>query len=230
MGPNVLLAICGFALCVLPASALAAPPAAASAAPPLADPAAYAARQFGPSFTVDPKVPPLFADLDGDGDEDLVLVATSPTPLLSQELFHFKAEDPYDAYFGTGDVKITSTFTLHFDGSGRQILIVFGWRLPPEHNAKRTTKFVLINTPFETISIAIAKMRIKKKDIQAMETVDRTSTHALVFWDGKRWRWSAQGLSGDDLRLPSQQSPVNQSPGNQSPENHPGPGDGRQPY
>src|ERR1017187_3882107 len=228
MRPNVLLAICGFALCLLPASALAAPPAAATAASPLADPAAYVAREFGPSFTVDPKVPPLFGDLDGDGDEDLVLVATSPTPLLSQEQFHFKAEDPYDAYFGTGDVKITSTFTLHFDGSARSILIVFGWRLPPEHNAKRTTKFVLINPPFETISLA--KLRLKKKDIQAIETVDRTSTHALVLWDGKRWRWRGQGLSDEDLHLPSQHSPGNQSPENQSPENHPGPGDGRQPY
>jgi hypothetical protein len=223
MRPNVLLALCCFAFCVLPASALGAQPAAASAAPPLADPAAYVARQFGASFTIDPKVPPLFGDLDGDGDEDLVLVATSPTPLLSQEQFHFKVEDPYDAYFGTGDVKITSQFTLHFDGSGRCLLIVFGWRLPPGHNSKRTEKFVLINIPFETISIA--KLRLKKKDIQAVETVDRTAVHALVLWDGKRWRWNAQGMSGDDLLLPSQQSP-----GNQSQENHPGPGDGRQPY
>ena len=60
---------------------------AASAAPPrlrcLAarrDPAAYLAQQFGPSFKLDPKVPPMFGDLDGDGNEDVVLVGTSSTP------------------------------------------------------------------------------------------------------------------------------------------------------
>ena len=153
----VLLSV--LAVCLLPASVLGEQPAAApaassaasSAAQPLPDPAAYVAQQFGSSFNVDPKVPPLFGDLDGDGNEDVVLVATSATPLLSQQQFHYKVEDPYDGYFGTGDVKITSTFTLHFDGSARDILIVFNWRQPQD--PKHITKFVLINTPFDTLSI-----------------------------------------------------------------------------
>ncbi len=58
------------------------------------------------------------------------------------------------------------------------------------------SKFVLINTPFE--SAKIVNLRLKKKNIQAIEAVDRTTLHALVFWDGKRWRWSAQGMDGDD--------------------------------
>jgi hypothetical protein len=200
---SVLLALCCLALCLLSASKLLAQSTAAAtsaATPVLADPAAYVARQFGPTFKVDPKVPPLFGDLDGDGNEDLVLVGTSNTPLLSQEQYRFKVEDPYDANFGTDDVKITSQFTLHFDGSDRCILIVFGWRLPPpERESKRVSKFVLINTPFESISISVAKLHLKnKKNIQAMETVDSTSLHALIVWDGKRWRWSGQGMEGDE--------------------------------
>jgi hypothetical protein len=185
---------CSAALCLLTlALLLAVPLLAQPAAAPLANPAAYMASQFGPTFKLDPKIPPMFGDLDGDGQEDLVMVATSSTPLLSQEQFHFKVADPYDAYFGTGDTRITSQFTLHFDGSSRCILVVFGWRLPP---SKHNPKFVLINTPFETTSVV--NLRLKKKTLQAIEAIDRTTLHALIFWDGKRWRWSAQGMEGDD--------------------------------
>ena len=168
---------------------------------PVADPAAYLLQEFGPSFKLSPKFPPLYGDLNGDGAEDIVLFATSPTPLLSREQFNFRVEDPYDDYFGTGDVEITSEFTLHFDSSSNDLLIVFGWRLPPSarnpRNPKRVSKFVLINTPMETVSLV--KFRNKKKNMQAIEAVDRTTTHAVVFWDGKRWRWSAQGMELDEL-------------------------------
>jgi len=167
--------------------------------------AAYVASQFGPSFTLDPKILPLYGDLDGDGYEDLVLVGTSSTPLVSESQFHYKTADPYDAYFGTGDTHITSQFSLHFDGSSRCILVVFGWRLPERKDSSKTvSKFVLINTPFDSVSIV--GLRLKKRNIQAIEAVDRTSLHALVFWDGRRWRWSAQGMEGDDdlFKMPPQ--------------------------
>lgn len=166
--------------------------------------AAYVASQFGASFKLDPKIPPMVGDLDGDGNEDLVLVGTSDTPLLSQQQFQFKVEDPYDQYFGTGDPRITSQFTLHFDGSSRCLLVVFGWRLPPAAKPKQVSKFVLINTPFDSVSIV--NLRLKKRNLQAIESIDRTSLHALVFWDGKRWRWSAQGMAGDDtlFKMPPQ--------------------------
>jgi hypothetical protein len=200
MRPAVLFALC-LAVCLLPASVLAQQPAAvpavSSSAQPVPDPAAYVAQQFGSSFKVDPKIPPLFGDLDGDGHEDLVLVATSATPLLGQQQY-----DPYDGYFGTGDAKITSTFTLHFDGSASDILIVFNWRQPSAPDPKHIAKFVLINTPFEKLSIPSAKMRMKGKSVQAMETVDSTSLHSLLVWDGRHWHWIAQGMDGDEPVMP----------------------------
>jgi hypothetical protein len=165
--------------------------------------AAYVEKQFGPSFKLDPKIPAMVGDLEGDGREDLVLVATSPSPLMSQSAYNFRVEDPYDRYFGNGDPRITSQFSLHFDGSERDILIVMGWREPPA-NSKQMAKFVLINTPFETLSLA--RLRTKKKNVQAIDAVDRTTLHALIFWDGKRWIWSAQGMAGDDTiyKMPSE--------------------------
>ncbi len=191
--------------CVLLSLPIQAQPASSPVASQLADPAAYVERQFGTTFQLDPTIPPMFGDLDGDGNEDLVLVGTSSAPLMSQQQFRFKVEDPYDSYYGTGDPKITTQFALHFDGSSRCLLVVLGWRLPPDTKSKaRIAKYVLINTPFESVSIV--NLRLKKKNIQAVETLDRTSLHALVFWDGRRWRWSAQGMDGDDslFKMPPQ--------------------------
>lgn len=190
--------------CLAACLLLASPLLAQTAAPATPVNAAYLSSQFGASFTLDPSIAPMFGDLDGDGREDLVLVGTSSTPLLSQAEFNFKVEDPYDSYFGTGDPRITSQFTLHFDGSSRCILIVFNWRQPPPAKLKLPMKFVLINTPFD--SVKIVNFRLKKKSMQAIESVDRTSLHSLLFWDGKHWRWSAQGMAGDDtlFKMPPQ--------------------------
>jgi hypothetical protein len=193
-------------LCPLLALPLLAQAVPSTAAPLLADPAAYVAREFGSSFKLDPKVPPMFGDLDGDGTQDVVLVGRSYSPLTAQEQMAFKVEDPYDAYFGTGDPRITSQFTLHFDGSARCILIVFDWRRPPQAKLKsrQVSKYVLINTPFETIGVVNLRLKKRSKiqEIQAIETVDRDTVHALIFWDGKRWRWRAQGMEGDETLMP----------------------------
>jgi hypothetical protein len=201
LAPVAQMSAC-IALCLLLASPLVAQSAPAPAAASIPDPVAYLASQFGTAFTLDPAIPPMFGDLDGDGNEDLVLVGTSGAALAGQSQFSFKVADPYDAYFGTGDTRITSTFSLHFDGSSRCILVVFGWRLPPQAKpkSKQVSKFVLINTPFE--SVKLVNLRLKKKNIQAIETVDRDTLHALVFWDGKRWFWRAQGMEGDETLMP----------------------------
>jgi hypothetical protein len=153
--------------------------------------AAFLEREFGKGFSLDATIKPMFGDLDGDGNEDVVLVATSSHPLEAQEEFAYRVEDPYDGYFGTGDVKITSQFTLHFDGSDRDLMIVLGWRQPPPKNSKNVSKFVLINTPFE--HVRIARFVEKKKTVQVIEVVDATELRAHLRLKKNHWRWSPQG-------------------------------------
>jgi len=175
-------------------------PSSPQAMSPTGDTAAFVLSEFGPSFKLDRMLGPFFADLDGDGSEDVVLVATSAKPLADRERFQYKVEDPYDEFFGSGDVSVTSEFNLHIDGSERDILIIFDWRHQQPARAvhnRRVSKFVLINTPFETASITT--LPLKKKTIQAVEVVDRTREHAVVIWDGKRWHWEALGMSDDEF-------------------------------
>ncbi len=81
---------------------------------------------------------------------------------MSQEQFDFKVEDPYDAYFGTGDPRITSQFTLAL----RRLFPLHPDRLrlarSRQSKSKQTSKFVLINTPFETRQLV--NLRLKKKN------------------------------------------------------------------
>jgi hypothetical protein len=167
----------------------------ASAAQPL-DAAAYVRQQFGEGFKIDARVTPMTGDLDGDGNEDRVLVATSARPLDSQEDFHYRVLDPFDDYYGIGDPKITSQFTIHQDGSDRDLLVVEGWRLPESaRKPKQLYKFVFINTPMQTIRLT--RYHKKKKTRDAIDIVDNTGMRAYVEWDGKHWRWKPHGMVDD---------------------------------
>jgi hypothetical protein len=204
----ILISFCWFTLCCLalpplvaedaphPAEASASGAASTEALAQAGGAAALLEREFGKGFHLDESVAPLFGDLNGDGSEDVVLVATSARPLEAQEEFRYRVEDPYDGYFGVGDVKITSKFTLHFDGSGRDLIIVLGWRQPPPKNAKHVSKYVLINTPFE--SVRIARFVHKKKTVHVIEVVDSTELRAHLRLKKRHWRWSPQG-EADEL-------------------------------
>jgi len=158
-------------------------------------PAAFLQREFGEGFQLDASEAPMFADLNGDGYEDVVLVATSARPLEAQEEHQYTVEDPYNGYFGTGNVKITSRFTLHFDGSGRDLMIVLDWRQQNPKKSKHVSKYVLINTPFERVRIA--SFREKKKTVQVIEVVDSTELRSHLRLKKRHWRWSPQGESDE---------------------------------
>ena len=92
-------------------------PAAAPAAPG-ADPAQLSTlvkQQFGETFTVPAKFPtPLItADFDGDGVQDVAIVANSKDPLPDSYAFKYQVADPYHAYFGFGNPRLTSSLFLH---------------------------------------------------------------------------------------------------------------------
>src|SRR5580658_5149980 len=81
-------------------------------APAPAKPDAVAlAKLFGPAFKPLPEFQVLTADFDGDGADEAIVVATAENPLLDEEEFHYKVIDPFSAFYGLGDPKVT----LHFN-------------------------------------------------------------------------------------------------------------------
>ena len=165
------------------------PPPAAQPTPAL-DAPQLCTREFGDTFKLDPKFAPLTADLDGDGQEDLVLVATSKNPLGGELDHHYLAIDPYDSFFGFGDPKITVQFSATNALTTRYVLVVHNWRAPK-------AKFVIVNLPFDSLSVG--KTAIKKKKI-TVSTIHATEAGGLgsdVYWDGKKYKWK-HGYGGNE--------------------------------
>src|SRR5215475_11068607 len=67
-------------------------------------------KQFGATCTLIEGEQPAFADMDGDGVEDLVIAAKCTNPMVDQTEYNFVVVDPYYSFFGYGDPKITSSF------------------------------------------------------------------------------------------------------------------------
>ncbi len=139
------------------------------------------ARLFGPDFVLDPSLPAMTADLDGDGQEDLVLVATGKDPMLGQADFHYRVIDPYDSYFGYGDPKVTLSFAIN-TGKVRFVLIAHAWRSDPPKG-----KYAIVNLPFDKLSLG--RMLVKKKGVDILVAEEADGTISTVFWDGRKYRW-----------------------------------------
>jgi hypothetical protein len=137
-------------------------------------------REFGKSFTVVPGIAPLFGDVDGDGEEDAVVVVTSKTPLVDQVEFNYRAIDPYDAYWGWGNVRETVQFSATNIGPTRYIAILHGWRAPK-------AKFLVINLPFEKLTLS--RVTLKKKAVASIHAVEASELESDIFWDGKKYKW-----------------------------------------
>ena len=175
-------------------------PATASGQPPmdfgqLTD---YVKDQFGASFKPVPVQPKgsagqplkgaapivlLTGDLDGDGVEDAVIVAKSVSPMADEQPFAYKVIDPYDAYFGYGNPKFTSQFAASDKDSQRLLLIVHSWR-----SEKPKAKFVVINLPFDNLSIQ--RGTLKKKSRAFLTATEVGIMQSILLWDGKKYRYS----------------------------------------
>ncbi len=144
---------------------------------------ALVARQFGPGFTLLPEFKPLLGDLDSDGQEDAVIVATAAKPLADAEQFQYKVLDPYDSYFGWGDPRVTAAFEPTYTGARRFVLVVHAWQA-----ATPKAKFVIINLPFEKLSLSRLQLK-KKKTVLAISALESSYTASATYWDGSRYRW-----------------------------------------
>ena len=179
-------------------------------APPPADLQQIVTQQFGPDFKIVTKSPsagivaatamgdditpwsPLFTgDLNGDGSEDAVIIARNKNAVIGAKAYHYKVVDAYNDHFGYGNPEVTVDFNgddpLHnmlllvIHGAGKE-----GWRA-----ATPLAKFVLINIPFEGVSLT--KGELKHRTVDAIRVEESDTVSSVVFWDGKKYRYLPGG-------------------------------------
>ncbi|HEV8495121.1 MAG TPA: hypothetical protein VGR76_22770 [Candidatus Angelobacter sp.] len=167
-------------------------PAPAAPGPDSAQLSALVKQQFGETFTVPAKFPTpiITADFDGDGVEDVAIVANSKDPLPDSYAFKYEVADPYHAYFGFGNPKISSTFRADPEHS-HHVLVIFGNGKEAWRAATPKAKFVLINVPFDKLEVGRMLITRKKPPIFVIKALESEIMDSAVWWDAKkkRWKW-----------------------------------------
>ncbi len=167
-------------------------PAAPQSAPGV-DLAALVKQQFGSTFTLPQgyATPLITADFDGDGVEDVVIVADSKEPLPDSFSFKYTVADPYNSYFGYGNPAVTSNFNTSDPRKNHDLLIIFGAGPDAWHAATPKGKFVIINLPFDSIEVSRMLIKKNKPPIFAIKAREAQIMDSAVFWDAKkkRWKW-----------------------------------------
>jgi len=152
-------------------------------------------KQFGENCNMI-GMPSIKADLDGDGVEDIVIPARCKNPMMDQGEQNYTVVDPYDAYFGYANPKITTQFASEDpERRGFSLLIIHGAGADAWHSSTPKAKFMVVNLPFRDIHVK--KLVVHKKDRMAIyveETGGDGMTSVLV-WDGKKYRYSPMGSS-----------------------------------
>ena len=154
--------------------------------------AALVKQQFGDTFTLPAKFPtPLItADFDGDGVEDVAIVANSKDPMPDSYAFKYEVADPYHAYFGFGNPKYTSSFRVDPEHN-HHLLVIFGSGKEGWRAATPKSKFVLVNVPFDTLEVGRMLITKKKPPIFVIKAIESQVMDSAVWWEAKkkRWRW-----------------------------------------
>jgi len=152
-------------------------------------------KRFGETCKLMPGPPPIVADLDGDGIEDVVIPARCTNPMIDQAEYSYKVIDPYDAFFGYGDPKITTKFASEDpDTRGVCLLVIHGLGADAWRAETPKAKFMMINLPFK--SLAVKKMDLHKKKVMAIyaeEAHEGDGSVSVIFWDGKKYRYQPMG-------------------------------------
>ena len=156
----------------------------------------FVQKQFGSTCTLMDGPPQLKADMDGDGIEDLIVAARCTNALVDQAENNFAVIDPYNAFYGYGDTKITTQFASEDPATrGLVLLIIHGSGPEAWRAATPKAKFVIINLPFK--QIAVKKLTVKKKNVMAIyaEEAGGDRVTSATFWDGKKYRYQPIGSS-----------------------------------
>jgi hypothetical protein len=154
-------------------------------------------QRFGDSCSAEPSFPPMIADLNGDGVDDIVIVARCKNALIDQADKNYKVIDPMNSFFGYGNPAITTSFAPDDPKlRGVALLVIHGagteaWRSPAP-----LSKFVIINLPVKTLTLKRMKVR-RKKFANAIYVEEATGDQmtSAVFWDGKKYRYEPLGSS-----------------------------------
>jgi hypothetical protein len=136
-----------------------------------------------------PWTPLLTGDLDGDGVEDAVIVARNKNALIGAAAYGYRVLDPFHERYGWGDARITGEFNAQDPLHNLHLLIIHGAGTAAWRAEKPKAKYVLINIPFEGMSLARAVL--KKKPVDAIRVEESDTISSLVFWDGKKYRYAA---------------------------------------
>ncbi len=174
---------------------------------PPADLTEVVKKQFGPCFEVAtersaikvnylhpqtgglPWVIFLAADLDGDGVEDAVIVARCKAPLMDEASHSYRVIDPYYTNYGYGNPRVTAQFNATDPNRQNLVLVIHGAGKEAWRAATPKAKFVLINLPFDSLSLT--QVTYRKRPVPAINlTEEEEQSTSAVFWDGKKYRWS----------------------------------------
>ncbi len=108
---------------------------------------------------------------------------------------NYKVIDPYDAFFGYGDPKVTTKFAPEDpQRRGLALLIIHGAGADGWRTAEPKTKFIVINLPFK--QLAVKKLTVRKKTVMAIyaeEAREGEGTVSAIFWDGKKYKYQPLG-------------------------------------
>jgi hypothetical protein len=178
------------------------PPPARAKSPSPAVTDEYVHKEFGDNCSLMAGPPQFVGDLDGDGVDDLVVAARCKNPMADQAEYGFHVTDPFNSYLGFGNVKLTSTFASDDpQRKGISLLIVHGTGAEAWRSEKMKTKFLMINLPFQTVTVK--RLELKKKTMLGIYMEERSegaATSSVIFWDGKKYRYQVLGADlGADL-------------------------------
>lgn len=156
----------------------------------------FVQKQFGTSCRLNPAVPPLTADLNGDGVEDIVIAARCKEPMMDAAEHRYTVLDPYNSFYGFGDPKVTTAFsTADPENRSLAVLIIHGAGADGWRAAEPKAKFLLVNLPYKQLTVKRFLMRKKTvMAIYANESSDDQMTSA-IFWDGKKYKYQPIGSS-----------------------------------
>src|SRR5579872_5659257 len=171
------------------------PPPAHAKAPSPAVTNEFIHQQFGDNCSLLSGPPQFTGDLDGDGIDDLVVAAKCKNPMADKDEYSFVVADPYDAFLGFGDVKVTSAFgSDEPERRGISLLIIHGAEKDAWRAEKPKAKFLLINLPFKTLTVK--RLTVKKRTILGIymeEQGEGEDSSSVVFWDGKKYKYQLLG-------------------------------------